>query len=116
MTESLSILAELIAKAASDKKANDIIILDMQGISMVTDHYIIASAKSNTQVKAIADNIEEKLQEQGYPTLRKEGYREGNWILLDHGNCVTHIFIEEDRLFYNLERLWRDAPVHHYEN
>ncbi|MDU2063730.1 MAG: ribosome silencing factor [Sporomusaceae bacterium] len=108
-------LSKAIAAAASDKKAQNIVILDMEGISPVTDSYIICSAFSTTQVKAIADNIEEKLSEQGVEPSRKEGYREGRWILLDYGDAVAHVFIEEDRLFYSLERLWGDASSEVYD-
>jgi len=110
MEETMSQLVQQIAKAASDKKAHDIVILDMQKVSLVTDYFVICSANSTTQVRAIADNIEEKLDEQGIPLRRKEGYREGRWILLDYGNCIVHVFVEEDRRFYNLEQLWGDAP------
>ncbi|HWR40326.1 MAG TPA: ribosome silencing factor [Patescibacteria group bacterium] len=109
-------LSRHIAQAASEKKARDIIILDMEGISLVTDYFLICSAPSTTQVKAIADNIEEKLQEQGVQLLHKEGYQAAHWILLDYGHCVVHIFVEEDRRFYNLEQLWGDAPTVTYED
>ena len=115
MIEAGTRLPELIAAGASDKKAQDIIILDMQGLSSVTDHYIICSANSTKQVMAIADNIEEKLAEQGIKLLHKEGYREARWILLDYGTCVVHVFIEEDRNFYDLERLWGDAQSYGYD-
>jgi ribosome-associated protein len=115
MTDNDSKLVELIAKAASDKKARDIIIMDLVGISPVTDHFVICSANSTTQVKAIADHIEEQLAEQGINLLHKEGYREARWVLMDYGNCVTHIFVEEDRQFYNLERLWGDAKQVSYQ-
>lgn len=115
MIDNSSNLAELVAKAASDKKARDIIIMDLQGISPVTDYFVICSANSTTQVQAIADNILEKLDEQGLRLLRKEGYREARWVLLDYGNCVAHIFVEEDRVFYNLERLWGDAKQVSYQ-
>jgi ribosome-associated protein len=114
MTDSKQ-LAQTIAAAASDKKARDIIMLNMDGISMVTDQFIICSANSTTQVQAIADNIEKKLAEQGTTLLHKEGYRESRWILLDYGTCVVHIFVEDDRHFYNLEQLWGDAPQEVYE-
>ncbi len=107
-------LAELAAAAASDKKARDIVILDMEGVSLVTDHFVICSANSTTQVQAIADNIEEKLEEAGIKLLRKEGYREARWILMDYGSCVVHVFVEDDRRFYSLERLWGDAKSYVY--
>jgi ribosome-associated protein len=114
MTETANKLSDLIAAAASDKKSFDILILDMSGVSLVTDYFIICSAHSTTQTKAIADNIEEKLEEEGIRPLHKEGYGEGRWILLDYGSCVVHIFVEEERQFYNLERLWGDAPSQSY--
>ena len=109
-------MSRAIAEAASNKKARDIVILDMTKLTMATDYFIICSATSTTQVKGIADNIEDELAEKGVFFTHKEGYREGNWILLDYGDCVAHIFIDEDRQFYNLERLWADAPTTHYED
>ncbi|WP_425060645.1 Ribosomal silencing factor RsfS [Sporomusa carbonis] len=108
-------LAELVAQAASDKKARDIVIMDLTGISPVTDYFVICSANSTTQVQAIADNIEEQLAEQGIKSFRKEGYREARWVLIDYGNCVAHIFVEDDRQFYKLERLWGDAKQVAYQ-
>jgi iojap-like protein len=103
-------IAHKIAAAACDKKAKDILLLNMENVSPVTDYFIIASAGNNILVKAIADNIEDKLAEAGIFVTHKEGYAEGRWILMDYGNCVAHIFIEEEREFYNLEQLWADAP------
>ena len=114
MTEPESHLPELVAAAASDKKARDIVILNMQGISFVTDYFVICSANSTSQVQAIADNIEEKLDQQAIKLLHKEGYREARWVLLDYGSCVAHVFVEDDRRFYNLERLWGDAKSYVY--
>lgn len=109
-------MSRLIAEAASDKKARDIVIMDMRALTPPTDYFIVCSAASTTQVKAIADSIEDKLVKEHQLTfLHKEGYREGGWVLLDYGDCVAHIFIEEDRQFYNLERLWGDAPLTCYE-
>jgi len=104
-------LSELAAAAASDKKARDIVILDLEGVSLIADYFVVCSANSTTQVQAIADNIEEKLEEKGIKPLRKEGYREARWILLDYGSCVVHVFVEDDRRFYNLEKLWGDAKA-----
>ena len=103
-------LAQKIAKLASDKKAEDILLLNMEGISPVTDFFMICSAGNSTLVKAIADNIEEKMAEEGIFPLHKEGYAEGRWILMDFGDCVAHVFLNEERDFYNLEQLWADAP------
>lgn len=102
-------LPEMVAEAASDKKASNIVILDLQGISTVTDYFLICSANSTTQVQAIADHMEEKLRESGVILLRREGYREARWVLLDFGNCIAHVFVDEDRRFYDLERLWSEA-------
>lgn len=107
-------LPELVAAAASDKKARDIVILDMEGVSLVADHFVICSANSTTQARAIVDNIEEKLGEAGIRLLSKEGYREARWILMDYGACVVHVFVEDDRRFYNLERLWGDAKSYEF--
>lgn len=108
-------LPELVAAAASDKKARDIVILDMDGVSLVADHFVICSANSTTQAQAIADNIEERLEKEGLTILRKEGYREARWILMDYGACVVHVFVEEDRRYYSLERLWGDAKSYSYQ-
>lgn len=103
-------IAKKIAAAANDKKAKDILLLNMEGLSPVTDFYVICSAGNSTLVKAIADNIEDKLAEAGvYPT-HKEGYADARWVLLDYGDVVAHVFLEEERDFYNLEQLWADAP------
>lgn len=103
-------VAQKIAAAASDKKAKDILLLNMENLSPLTDYFVIASAGNTTLVKAIADNIEDKLAEEGVFVSHTEGYAEGRWILMDYGDCVAHIFLEEDRDFYNLEQLWADAP------
>lgn len=108
-------LPEQVAAAASDKKAQDIVILDLKGISTVTDSFVICSANSTTQVQAIADHMEDKLRDQGIKTLRREGYREARWVLLDFGDCIAHVFVEEDRRFYNLERLWNESKLRVYQ-
>lgn len=115
MNENFNTIAEWVAAAASDKKAQDIQILNVEGVSMVTDYFVICSANSTTQVQAIADHIEDKLEEKGVKLSHKEGYREGRWILLDFGGCVAHVFVNEERTFYNIERLWGDVPVRTYE-
>jgi ribosome-associated protein len=107
-------MADLVAAAASGKKAQDIVILDLEGVSLVADNFVICSANSTTQVQAIADNIEEKLEELGIKLLHKEGYREARWILLDYGYCIAHIFVDDERRFYNLEQLWGDAKSYTY--
>lgn len=113
MTEKELSLA--ICRAAADKKARDIVVMDMRELMGSTDAFVIASAPTATQVRAIADNIEEKLGEAGVSFLHKEGYREGEWILLDYGDAVAHIFRQEAREYYALERLWGSAPLTAYE-
>lgn len=103
-------IAQKIAAAANDKKAKDILLLNMEGLSPVTDFYVICSAGNSTLVKAIADNIEDKLAEAGAHPTHKEGYADARWVLLDYGDVVAHVFLEEERDFYNLEQLWADAP------
>lgn len=113
MTDTSKSIAEKIVAAAEDKKANNAQILNVEGISMVTDSFVVCSANSSTQVKAISDHIEEELDKEGIKMLHKEGYREGRWVLMDFGTCIAHIFVQEEREFYNLERLWgTDHPVH----
>jgi len=105
-------IVEYVVNAADDKKAQDLTVLDLREVSSITDYFIICTGSSSTQTKAIADNIEEKLQkEHNLRLLRREGYQYGAWILLDYGSVVVHIFKPEERGFYNIERLWRDAEV-----
>ncbi len=108
-------LAREAAQAAEDKKGLDVLILDITQISTVADYFVLSTGNSSTQVKAIADHVEEKLTEAGIKPLRREGVREGRWILLDYGDVVVHVFQQEDRAYYNLERLWGDAQVVNYE-
>ncbi len=109
-------LTTAICKAASEKKARDIVTMDMRGLMSSTDNFIICSANTATQVRAIADNIEEKLDEAGVAVGHKEGYREGEWVLLDYGDAVAHVFRQESREYYALERLWGDAKLTPYED
>ncbi|MDD3114783.1 MAG: ribosome silencing factor [Anaerovibrio sp.] len=109
-------LANMIAGAASDKKARDIALMNMEGLTPATDYFVVCSAGSTTQVRAIADNIEDKLKEEaGIEFMHKEGYREGEWILMDYGDCVAHIFLQDTREYYSLETLWGDAELTAYE-
>lgn len=105
-----------MAKAASDKKALDISILDMRKIPSVCDFFLIASGTSTTQVRAISDNIIEKLELKGERVWHTEGEREALWVLLDYGDVVAHIFQEDTRRFYELERLWGDVPVKKFKD
>ncbi|EIW17061.1 MULTISPECIES: ribosome silencing factor [Pelosinus] len=111
MSDTTKTLEEMIVAAAEDKKATDVVVLNVDGVSSVADFYVVCSAKSTIQVQAIADNIEDELKKQGIDLLHKEGHRQGRWILLDFGNGIAHIFVEEEREYYNLERLWGKARV-----
>ena len=108
--------SQLIAKAASDKKALDIMIMNMHDLTTTTDYFIVCSATTSTQIRAIADNIEEEMDNAGEHFLHKEGYNNAEWILLDYGDWVAHIFTEEARRFYGLESLWGEAPTVEYED
>ena len=101
----------LAVEALEDKKAVDIRILDIEKISTLADYFIIASGANRNQVQAMSDNVEEALGKAGYVPKSVEGYRNANWILLDYGDVVLHIFDEENRLFYDLERIWRDGTA-----
>lgn len=103
--------ALLAADAAADKKATDIVALDVAQLLVVTDYFIICTGNTTIQVKAIADEIEERLRaEAGIKPLGREGFDEAKWILLDFGDLVVHVFQPEEREFYRLEKLWSDAP------
>jgi len=109
-------VCEAICKAASDKKARDIVVMDMQGISSSTDYFVVCSANTATQVRAIADNIEEELAEKGAAFGHKEGYREGEWVLMDYGDVIAHIFRQDAREYYAIEQLWGEAKLTTYED
>ena len=102
--------AFLCARAALDHKAVDLVILEVKNLSSFTDYFVICSGNSDRQVQAIAAHIEEKLGQGGIRPLSIEGKREGRWVLLDYGDVVIHVFYQPVREFYNLERLWSDAP------
>jgi ribosome-associated protein len=95
--------------AAAEKKAIDIVVLDLREIASFTDYFIIASGTNERQVQAISDEVVETLKKAGEPVLRVEGYKTAEWILLDCGDFVVHIFAEQARKFYDLERLWRES-------
>ncbi len=104
-------LALAAAQAAADKLASDILLLDVSEQLVITDVFLLASAPSDRQVVAVVDNIEEQLRELGAKPLRREGEKEGRWVLLDFGDIVVHVQHQEERVFYALERLWKDCPV-----
>lgn len=100
----------LCLKAAIEKKARDPVLLEMRGITSYTDYFLLCSGKSDRQVQAIAQGIEEALKKKGIRPLGQEGSAEGKWILMDYEDVVVHIFLEPVRRFYDLEGLWLDAP------
>lgn len=106
MSDTVKTISEKIVAAAEDKKAADVVVLNVEGVSSVADFHVVCSAKSDVQVQAIADHIEEELRKQGINLLHKEGHRQGRWILLDFGAAIVHVFVEEERQYYNLEELW----------
>ncbi|MGH3437154.1 MAG: ribosome silencing factor [Sciscionella sp.] len=103
-------LALVAANAAAEKKARDIIILDVSDQLVITDCFVIASAGNERQVGAIVDGVEEKMRGAGTKPVRREGAREGRWVLLDYVDVVVHIQHAEERTFYGMERLWKDCP------
>jgi ribosome-associated protein len=104
-------ILQLAAKAADSKGAEDLVALDVSGPLPLTDIFLLATGRVERNVVAIAGEIEDQLNEAGVKTLRREGKAEGRWILLDFGDLVVHVFHEEDRMYYSLERLWKDCTV-----
>ena len=102
-------MTRLAIKGLEEKKANDIRILDIEKISTLADYFIIASGSNRNQVQAMSDSVEELLGKEGFTPKHIEGYHNANWILMDYGDIVLHLFDEENRLFYDLERIWRDG-------
>lgn len=104
-------MAKLAIEALEDKKAEDIKIIDISEISVLADYFIIAGGNNPSQIQALSDNVEEKLGKAGHPSKQIEGYHAANWILLDFGDIIVHIFDKENRLLYDLERIWRDGKA-----
>ncbi len=102
-------MAQLAIEALEDKKAEDIRILDISEVSVIADLFIIAGGNNKNQVQALCDNVTEKLGRSGFPENHIEGYENGNWILIDFGDIIVHIFDKENRTLYDLERIWRDG-------
>lgn len=98
-----------VCKALSGKKAENIIMIDVEELTIIAECFVIASGRSAIQVKALCDEVEEKLEKLGFRHIRIEGYAPGRWIVLDYGDVLVHIFHEEERKFYNMERLWEDG-------
>lgn len=110
-TERAVELTVIAARAAADRKAEEIVALDVSAHLVLTDVFLIASAGNERQVSAVVDLVEERLHEAGVKALRREGVRDARWVLLDFGDLVVHVQHAEDRAYYSLERLWKDCPV-----
>ena len=104
-------VARLAARAALDKRAVDLVVLDLQGMSSLADFFLVCSGRSTAQMDTIAEAIAIALRAEGIRVLHREGTAESGWLLLDYGDVVVHVFGEEPRAFYGLERLWGDAPM-----
>ena len=98
------------ARAAIEKKAENVKILDLTGISGFTDYFVICSGVSDRQIQSICDSVQSSIEANGHETLSVEGYSEGRWVLMDFGDVVTHVFLDALREYYDLEKLWADAP------
>lgn len=104
-------MAKLACRALDEKKGKDIKVIDIHEVSVIADYFVIASASNQNQVQAMVDNVEEMLTKAGYEPKQIEGTRNSSWILMDYGDLIIHVFDEENRLFYDLERIWRDGKV-----
>ena len=102
-------MARIAWNALNDKKGEDIKIIDITGISVLADYFIIANGTSDSQVNALVDNVEEELHKAGFSLKQREGQASGSWVLMDFGDIIVHVFDRENRLFYDLERIWKDG-------
>ena len=104
-------MTKIALRALDDKKAMDVKVIDIHEVSVLADYFVIASGSNKNQVQAMVDNVEEMLTKAGYEPKQIEGTRNSSWILMDYGDLIIHVFDEENRLFYDLERIWRDGKV-----
>ena len=104
-------MAQLVCRALDEKKGRDIKVIDIHDVSVIADYFVIASGTNSNQVQAIVDNVEEQLGRAGFEAKQIEGNRNSSWILMDYGDVIVHVFDEENRLFYDLERIWRDGKT-----
>lgn len=109
--ESSKIMTKLAYQALEEKKGEDIQVIEIGDISIIADYFIIANGNNASQVDALVDSVRQTLGKHGYEPKRIEGVRSASWILMDYGDVVVHVFSKEDRLFYNLERIWRDGKT-----
>ncbi len=104
-------IARITYQALDEKKAEDIKVIEIGDITIIADYFIIANGTNSSQVQALVDNVQQVLTKHGHEPKRIEGVRSASWILMDYGDVVVHIFSKEDRLFYDLERIWRDGKI-----
>ena len=102
-------MARIAYQALDEKKGEDIRVIDISGISVIGDYFVITNGTSDSQVRALVENVEEKMHKAGYAAKETEGHRSGAWVLIDFGDVIVHIFDRENRQFYNLERIWNDG-------
>ena len=102
-------MLKVIIDALQDKKAEDIRVIDISNVSVIADYFVIASGSNTNQIQAMVDNVEEEMFKAGYDDPKVEGYNTASWILLDYNDVIVHVFSEDDRAFYNIERIWRDG-------
>ena len=103
-------MARIAVRALEEKKGEDACVIDVSRISVMTDYFVIAHGNSDSQVRALVDNVDEKMQEAGH-TLRQQEGKGGTWVLMDYGDIIVHVFDKEGRAFYNLERIWSDGTI-----
>lgn len=103
-------MARIVCRALEDKKGEDVKVLDISKVSVLADYFVIANGSNDSQVRALVENVDEKMQEAGYTLKQQEG-KGGAWVLMDYGDVIVHVFDRENRLFYNLERIWSDGII-----
>lgn len=104
-------MAHTVYQALDDKKGEDIKVIDISGISVLGDYFIITNGTSDSQVRALVENVQEKMHKAGYELKQQEGSHSGTWVLMDYGDVIVHVFDRDNRSFYNLERIWSDGKA-----
>ncbi len=104
-------IVKLAVAALEEKKGEDIKIIDIEGVTVIADYFVLASASNTNQTQALVDSVEEALFKAGYTCRQREGNASSTWVLMDYGDVIVHVFSKEDRLFYDLERIWMDGKI-----